>query len=133
MNTMPIRHETTAPSRRYATALLMDRSIGPRWMGTHSCSVHSEAGLNLSSSGVSAAIAAAGNARKRIVAVAQKPPHAFASDPKNVIRETASSSVYAKDVDERSGEADARVGNGDRHQWNAHDECSEAHADAPHA
>ena len=36
MSTMPSTIETTVPSMRYATALLIDMSSGPMWIGTHS-------------------------------------------------------------------------------------------------
>ena len=77
---------------------MIERLIGPRWIGIHSCSVHSSDGSNSLSEVVvvsSAASAIAGSARKRPVARQSMPLHAFASAPKNVISETASSSVYA--------------------------------------
>ena len=72
-------------------------SIGPMWIETHGCSVHSSDGSNFSSAGVSSAASAIGRQREEEAGrEAEHPLHAlFTSAPKKVTSETASSSVYA--------------------------------------
>ena len=69
-------------------------SIGPMWMSTHGCSVHSEAGLNFSSSPDSGREGDGGKREEERHPEREQAPHdAFASAPKKVTSETASSSV----------------------------------------
>ena len=93
MSTIPMTIVSAVASSRYATALLMERSIGPMWIGIQSCSSHSCEGSNSSSpvpvdSPASATCGSSESSRR------QKQEQAFhaAGFPKYVTRESASSS-----------------------------------------
>ena len=77
---------------------MIERLIGPRWIGIHSCRFHSSDGSNFLSEVVVVVVGRERDGRQREEEAgreAEDPLHAFASAPKNVISETASSSVYA--------------------------------------
>ena len=97
MKTIPMTIETIVPRIRYATALLIDMSIGPILSsGPHVWSSHSCEGSNFdSSSGSVCANASDGRVSASSEDCGERALHAFASPPKYVARPTPSSTVNA--------------------------------------
>ena len=86
MVTIPRAIVTTDPSIRYATALLIDMSSGPMWIGTHVAQLELVRRVEL---------LLRGSLRGEGERVQQQELHRVASCPKYASSETASSRVYA--------------------------------------
>ena len=47
ISTIPSSIVSSAPSQRYATAFVTERSSGPRWIGSHGCWLNSSDGIEV--------------------------------------------------------------------------------------